>query len=424
LSEGSLATLAHADASATEVAAENAERPGLAELSGQLAYVIFTSGSTGRPKGAMNEHRAVLNRLVWGQTTFDFGPGDRFLQKTPFSFDVSVVELFGPLLCGARLALAAPGGHQDASYLTRLIAEEEVTVVHFVPSMLGGFLDEAELSALRSVRRVMASGEALPAALADRFFARFAPPAASGYLAAVELHNLYGPTEAAVEVTHQICRAGSKRAPIGRPIANVQIHLLDGAGAPVPPGVSGELFIGGEQVGRGYLGRPDLTAERFVPGPSGSRLYRTGDLARHLADGAIEFLDRVDQQVKLRGFRIELEEIESALGRHPAIARAAVAIRGQGERRALVAYVVAADPEAAVGGSEVRAFLRRSLPEYMVPPLVVRLPSLPMTASGKIDRRLLPEPGSHELERERPFVAPRSALEEALALMWAEVLGI
>ena len=319
-----------------------------------LAYVIFTSGSTGRPKGAMNSHRGIVNRLLWMQETYRLTAADRVLQKTPFSFDVSVWELFWPLLSGACLVVARPGEHQEPARLARTIVEESVTTLHFVPAMLQAFLEEPAAARCGSVRQVMASGEALPAALQERFFERL-PGAA--------LHNLYGPTEAAVDVTFWACEPGSARAavPIGRPVANTAIHLLDAGFEPVPVGVPGELSIGGVQVGRGYFGRPELTAERFVPAPAGEpggRLYRTGDLVRRLPAGEVEFLGRIDHQVKIRGLRIELGEIESALARHPgvqeAVVLAAAGPSGDAADRRLVAYLV---PEA-LRSAPLRARLR------------------------------------------------------------------
>ncbi len=307
-----------------------------------LAYVLYTSGSTGTPKGAMNSHRAIVNRLLWMQERYGLRPEDHVLQKTPVSFDVSVWELFWPLLAGARLVFARPGGHQDPHDLARTIALHEITTVHFVPSMLQAFLAEPAVERCRSLVRVIASGEALPAPLAARFF---------DLLPTVELHNLYGPTEAAVDVTAWACAPGSRRlsVPIGRPIANTRIHLLDRALVPVPIGVTGELWIGGVQPARGYLGRPGLTAERFLPdlfpvssgvsNASGARLYRTGDLARFRTGGEIEYLGRTDSQVKVRGVRIELGEIEAALRRHPGVAEAAVGLTGKGD---LLAWLVPA----------------------------------------------------------------------------------
>ncbi len=389
-----------------------------------LAYVIYTSGSTGRPKGAMNTHRGIVNRLLWMQQAFGLTPEDRVLHKTPFSFDVSVWELFWPLMTGACLVLARPTGHQDPAYLGRRIAEQRVTTLHFVPPMLDVFLDELtepELAACSSLRRVIVSGEALGAGLAVRFRERLGRRG-------VELHNLYGPTEAAVDVTWQRCdgETGERPVPIGRPIANTRIHLLDRAFREVPVGVAGELCIGGVQLARGYLGRPERTAERFVPDPlagPGDRLYRTGDLARRLPDGAVEFLGRLDHQVKVRGFRLELGEVEAALAARPEVREAVAAVRGTGPAARLVAWVVPATGEAAVP-SALREALRQRLPEPMVPSAVVVLPALPLTPNGKVDRRALPEPEGSREGSLAPFVAPRTPGEEALAALWRELLGV
>ena len=314
------------------------ESPGVAVAPADLAYVIFTSGSTGRPKGAMLPHEGVRNRVRWMQAAYGLGPADRVLQKTPFSFDVSVWEFLWPLAEGACLVVARPEGHKDPTYLAGLIREAGVTTLHFVPSMLRAFLEEPGIEELASVRRVMSSGEALPWDLQERFFAR---------LGHAELHNLYGPTEASIDVTFWACRPGGERriVPIGRPIWNTQIRIVDAELRPVPVGVPGELLIGGIGLARGYVDRPALTAERFVPDPfaaaPGGRLYRTGDLARVLPDGAVEFLGRLDFQVKVRGFRIELGDIESNLREHPAVRDTLAVAREDvpGDRR-LVAYVI------------------------------------------------------------------------------------
>ena len=402
-----------ADALAAD-APPRSEPPATAD---DLAYVLFTSGSTGRPKGAMVHHRAIVNRILWMQAAFGLTPADRVLQKTPFSFDVSVWEFFWPLTSGATLVVARPGGHRDPEYLAELIASRGVTTAHFVPSMLRAFLEGAPVAELRSLRRVIASGEELTRDLQDRFFAR----------CGAELHNLYGPTETAVDVTAWKCRADddAARVPIGRPIANTTAHVVDAALEPVPPGFPGELVIGGVQVGRGYLGRPELTEASFVPDPSspdaGARLYRTGDLARFRSDGNLEFLGRIDQQVKLRGHRIELGEVESVLRAHARVDDVAAVVRelGDGNRR-LVAYVVAR-PGASPSSEELRSHCARSLPEVMVPSEFATLDALPRTSSGKLDRRALPAP-------ERPVAgaeleAPRTEAERTLARIWESVLG-
>ncbi len=356
--------MVYLDADWPQIAAHEPTDPDWPLDAQNLAYIIYTSGSTGQPKGAMNTHSGIVNRLLWMQSAYHLTEDDRVLQKTPMSFDVSVWEFFWPLITGAQLVLAQPGGHRDSRYLARLIARQQITTLHFVPSMLHVFLEHPDLDLCRGVRRVICSGEALPFALQERYFACMS----------AELHNLYGPTEAAVDVTAWHCARGDARSsvPIGRPVANTQIYILDGGLRPVPIGVPGELYIGGVQLARGYLGRPDLSAERFIPNPfaqerveigdwrlSGAqspisnlqspisnRLYKTGDLARYLPDGAIEFLGRIDHQVKLRGFRIEPGEIESMLAQHPAVREAVVMARTDiPDDLRLVAYVVP-DPQA------------------------------------------------------------------------------
>ncbi|MBL8298381.1 MAG: amino acid adenylation domain-containing protein [Rhodanobacteraceae bacterium] len=364
-----------------------------------MAYVIFTSGSTGRPKGAANAHRGIVNRLQWMQQEYQLGARDRVLQKTPYSFDVSVWEFFWPLMSGATLVIARPEGHRDSSYLADLIAAESITVLHFVPSMLRLFLEEPGLERCRNLRRVICSGEALPIDAVDRFFA---------CLPGVRLANLYGPTEAAVDVTFWECRPDDPRRiiPIGRPIANTRMYVLDDAQRPVAIGEVGELYIGGVQVGLGYVARPELTAERFLQDPfvADGRLYRTGDLGRWLDDGAIEYLGRADQQVKVRGNRIELGEIESLLLTHPQVLRCVVNAHAfDAADVRLVAYVVAAGD--CPGLNALRAHLAQRLPDYMLPQHVVALQEIPLLPNGKTNRKALPAPDTDA----PPYVAAAAA---------------
>ncbi|HVT17772.1 MAG TPA: non-ribosomal peptide synthase/polyketide synthase [Thermoanaerobaculia bacterium] len=389
-------------------------------LPDNLAYVIYTSGSTGRPKAAMNSHRAICNRLLWMQEAYGLTSGDRVLQKTPFGFDVSVWELFWPLMTGACLVMARPGGHRDTSYLVQEIVGRGITTVHFVPSLLRSFLAEAAVGSCTGLRRVLASGEALPPDLVDDFFHRL--PA--------ELHNLYGPTEAAVDVTAWPCdrqEAAAATVPIGRPIANLRIYLLDRLAMPVPIGVAGELCIGGAGLGRGYLADPVLTAGSFVPNPCGDapgeRLYRTGDLARWAVGGVIEFLGRIDTQVKVRGLRIEPGEIEAALCEHPLVRRAVVVARREGDHQRLVGYLEVA-PGGAPAHEELCELLANRLPAYMVPSAFVVLAALPLTASGKLDRRALPAPAAERGDREAPFISPSGPAEETMAALWRDVLRL
>lgn len=385
-----------------------------------LAYAIYTSGSTGKPKGVPNVHEGIVNRLLWMQDMYRLTGKDRVLQKTPFSFDVSVWEFFWPLLTGASLVVAKPGGHRDPAYLVNIIAEQGITTLHFVPSMLSIFLETAGLDRCGSVRQVFASGEALPYELQQRFFQR---------MGIAELHNLYGPTEAAVDVTYWPCSPDSAKSivPIGRPVANTQIYVLDRNLEPTPIGVPGELHIGGVQLARGYLNRPELTAEKFIPDPfsknPGARLYKTGDLARFLPDGNVEYLGRTDFQVKLRGLRIELGEIESVLGRCEGVLQAVVVVREDqpGDKR-LVAYLIPA-PETELDTESLKKQLKDRLPEYMVPSRFVLVEKFPMTTSGKVDRKILPTPPLEQRD-EKARVAPRNEIEEMVASLFAVVLGV
>jgi len=413
------------------------------------AYTIYTSGSTGTPKGAPNTHRALVNRLLWMQSAYGLDATDRVVQKTPYSFDVSVWEFFWPLLFGATLVVASPGKHREPEYLAKLVVRQRITTVHFVPSMLLAFLEHSASGTCAGLRRVICSGEALPGDLQAQFFAQ---------LPGVELHNLYGPTEAAIDVTAWACRAsdGKEPPPIGAPIWNTRAYVLDAALQPVPVGVVGELYIAGAGLARGYLNRPALTAERFVAdayaAEPGARMYRTGDLARWRASGVLEYLGRADQQVKIRGFRIELGEIEAALVAHPAVAQAAVLAREDGPGgRQLVGYVV---PDPAHAGpvwqqarlqaeerlaetdlhvlpngiwssmpaltGALRQFLETRLPEYMVPAAYVVLDALPLTSNGKLNRRALPAP-ERRIDR---YCAPRSPQERVLCDLFAEVLDL
>ncbi|MFC4531322.1 amino acid adenylation domain-containing protein [Sphaerisporangium dianthi] len=383
---------------------------------GDVAYMIYTSGSTGRPKGVPNSHRGIVNRLDWMQKRFGLGEGDTVLQKTPASFDVSVWEFFWPLLAGARLVLARPGGHKDAAYLADLIRAEQVTTLHFVPSMLAVFLAGEDVGTCASLRTIVCSGEELSADLATRCRAALS----------AELHNLYGPTEAAVDVSAWACApaelTGRARVPIGAPIQNIRLYVLDARMEPVPIGVPGELHIGGVGVALGYHGRPSLTAERFVPdpyGPPGARLYRTGDLARWRPDGTLDFLGRLDTQVKVRGLRIELGEIEAVLREQPGVTDAAVVVREDrpGDKR-IVAYLA--------GGAEtagLRAALKLRVPDYMVPSALVSLAALPLSPNGKLDRRALPAPALVR-EESTAFVPPGPGTQESIAAVWRGVLGV
>ncbi|MFJ6671606.1 amino acid adenylation domain-containing protein [Actinosynnema sp. NPDC091369] len=376
----------------------------------QPAYLIYTSGSTGRPKGVVVTHRAIVNRLAWMQHEYRLTADDRVLQKTPSSFDVSVWEFFWALCEGAAVVLAKPDGHRDPAYLADLIRRERITTLHFVPSMLAAFLTVPEVNEdaawSASLRRAFSSGEALTGEVAARWRA----------LTGVPLHNLYGPTEAAVDVTHfEYDGAPDHAVPIGHPVWNTRLHVLDPFLRPVPANVPGELYLAGVQLALGYRGRAALTAERFVADPFGApgdRMYRTGDLVVRRADGALVYLGRTDRQVKVRGNRIELGEVESALVALPGVARAAVIARDN----QLLAYVTPDD----VDLDAVRTGIAAALPAAMVPHAVVALPDFPLTPSGKLDQNALPSPALAKAERR----APATERERLLCEVFADVLGL
>ncbi|MEG3130955.1 amino acid adenylation domain-containing protein [Pantoea cypripedii] len=379
----------------------------------QLAYCIFTSGSTGQPKGVMNSHRAIVNRLLWMQAQYPLDASDTVLQKTPYGFDVSVWEFFWPLMIGARLAIARPEGHKEPRYLAQALQQYHVTTVHFVPAMLQVFLLQTD-ETFPALRHVFTSGEALSGYVQHQF---------KQHHPQVALHNLYGPTEAAVDVSYWPCSDDSDVVPIGYPVANTQLYLLDAELQLVPPGSSAEIFIAGVQLARGYLHRPDLTAEKFLPNPygvPGSRMYRTGDLGRYRPDGSIEYLGRTDHQVKLRGLRIELGEIENTLLSLSWVREAAVLLRDDSGQPQLVAYVVLHEPASSI--PQLQARLRTLLPDYMIPAVWMVLPALPLNANGKIDRKALPTPKD---QGQKPaFAIPESDTQKLLACIWSEIFQV
>ncbi len=384
------------------------QAPGLHLHGDNLAYVIYTSGSTGQPKGVGNTHGALAERLQWMQATYQLNDTDVLMQKAPISFDVSVWECFWPLITGCRLVLAGPGEHRDPHRIAQLVQEHGVTTLHFVPPLLQLFIDEPLVPECTSLRRLFSGGEALPAELRNRVLAQ---------LPAVQLHNRYGPTETAINVTHWHCTAeDGERSPIGRPLGNVICRVLDDHLNLLPAGVPGELCIGGIGLARGYLGRAGLTAERFIADPlgeAGARLYRTGDRVRWNADGVLEYLGRLDQQVKLRGFRVEPEEIEARLLALDGIAQAVVLVRNA----TLIGYYTASR---ALDEQDVKTALAAELPEYMVPAQLMRLDAMPLSPSGKLDRRALPEP----VWQTREHIEPETPLQQQIAAIWREVLGL
>jgi len=408
---------------AAELASEEDGNLASGVRSDDLAYIIYTSGSTGTPKGVEAIHRASVNRFAWMWRAYPFAEGEVCCQKTTLSFVDSIWETFGPLLQGVPSVVLSPDEARDPRALVDRLSAQGVSRIVLVPSLLRALLDSGIALADRLARLKwwVTSGETLPLELQRRF--RAAMPEAV-------LINLYGSSEVSADVTCWDSRQGNPRhsVPIGRPIANTQIYVLDETRQPVPIGIPGELYVGGDGLARGYRNRPELTAERFVPDPfsglPGARLFKTGDRARFLADGQLEYLGRNDDQVKIRGYRIELGEIEAALAAHPSIDRAVTAVRGlaSGEPR-LVAYVVRRE-EGEVNTTALRVFLETRLPAFMIPAAFVFLGALPLTPSGKIDRKSLPAPEAVRPELERPFVAPSSDTELALAEIWKEVLGL
>jgi amino acid adenylation domain-containing protein len=386
-----------------------------------LMYIIYTSGSTGKPKGVMVPHRGIINQLQWRQTTFGLTEKDKVLQNISFSFDPSVWQIFWPLCFGGQLVLPRLGGHQDSAYLVKLMTEKQITITAFVPSMLRVILEEKGIEACSYLRHISCGGEALPPELIDKFFARLGLDGV--------LHNVYGPTEASIDATFWRCESGidTNVAPIGKPIQNASIYILDENLQPTPSGEAGELYIGGVGLANGYLNRPELTLEKFIPNRFGNnlkdRLYKTGDLVRYLPDGNIEFLGRIDHQVKVRGFRIELGEIETALLQLPAIREVVVMARqDEGHEKRLVAYIVIKQGQTTTK-NEIRNYLKQKLAEYMVPSLFVILEALPLNANGKVDRNALPVPDNAR-EEAQEFVAPKSVTEIQLVEIWQQLLGI
>ncbi|MGN7610534.1 amino acid adenylation domain-containing protein [Magnetococcales bacterium HHB-1] len=383
-----------------------------------LAYMIYTSGSTGEPKGVLQTHINLMHRLFWMQETFSLSKEDRVLQKTPFTFDVSLWEFFWPLMIGAPLVIAKPDGHKDSAYLISLIQKERISIIHFVPAMLQIFMDTPGVTACQSLRYLLCGGESLRYELQEHIFKK---------LPHTELHHLYGPTEATIDVTHWPCQKNRKNRtiPIGYPLANVQLHILDRALNPLPIGVPGELHIAGSGLARGYLNQKEETEKKFINNPFDpqSRLYKTGDLVQYLEDGSIEYLDRLDYQLKIRGFRVEPGEIENRLTQHPDIASAVVMAKKEQATTYLIAYLVAKK-----GGSpsqqSIKTFLKQTLADYMIPSIMIFLEKLPLNANGKIDRGALPEPTIKRSPSTKNYVAPKRAVEHILADLWRAHLHV
>jgi amino acid adenylation domain-containing protein len=403
-----------------EIEKSSANTPDVRLTPENLIYMIYTSGSTGNPKGVPNVHKALVNRILWMQDEYKLTDKDRVLQKTPFSFDVSVWEFFWPLMTGACLVVAKPGGHRDPNYLVSTIIKHHITTLHFVPSMLSLFLAAGNLNKITSVRQVLCSGEALPYELTKRFFNKVN----------AKLHNLYGPTEAAIDVTYWECQKESdkKIVPIGFPIANTQLYILDEELNPVTDGEIGELHIGGVGLARGYWNKPELTNEKFIANPFEGglpeRLYKTGDLSRFLPDGSIEYLGRTDFQVKIRGFRIELGEIEAVMLKHEAVLEATVIDSDDslGEKRLLAYLVLDKDKQLSVNG--LREFLLKELPDYMVPASFIFLEAMPLSPNGKVDRKALPKGQLPRPALDQIYIAPHDKLEKTLCEIWKGLLNL
>ncbi|MFW9264015.1 amino acid adenylation domain-containing protein [Nostoc sp. CALU 546] len=444
------ARVVHLDNDWLLISKSSQENPIAQVQASNVAYVIYTSGSTGQPKGVMLSHSNLCNHMFWMQATFPLTEKDKVLQKTPFGFDASVWEFYAPLLAGGQLLIAEPRGHTDSAYLLKLIAQQQVTTIQLVPSLLQILLEQGGIETCHSLKHVFCGGEVLPVTLQEGLLSKLD----------VNLHNLYGPTEACIDATFWNCQREiyPQVVPIGRPISNTQIYILDQNLQPVPIGVPGELHIGGAGLAIGYLNRPELTQEKFISNPfekaggsgsasltdqrqeaGGSRLYKTGDLARYLPDGNIEYLGRIDNQVKIRGFRIELGEIEAALSQHQDVQTSVVIVREdipgntcteQSRSKRLVAYIVPQPQQTCTERSRstptvsvLRSFLKEKLPEYMVPSAIVILESLPLTPNGKIDRRALPEPEARTgIENE--IVLPCTPIEEKLTQIWEQVLRV
>lgn len=388
-----------------------------------LAYVIYTSGSTGKPKGAMIAHYSLVNRINWMQKAYPIHESDVIMQKTPYTFDVSVWEMFWWAITGATVCFLPPEGEKDPRVIVECINKYKVSTMHFVPSMLNIFLDYFGdldgLTKLESLKKVFCSGEALLAKQVEKFNKLFYETTQA------RLINLYGPTEAAIDVTYFNCSTGDKLdiIPIGKPIDNIQLYIVDNIGKLQPVGVAGELCIAGEGLARGYLNRSELTKEKFIPNPfnPGTRMYRTGDLARWMTDGNIEYLGRLDHQVKIRGVRIELGEIEKQLVDHPVVKEAAVIVKKDDSGSSYLCAYVTVEEEVLI--RELKQFLAKRLPSHSIPSFFVQMEKLPLSSNGKLDRKELPEPDlvtSMGVE----YVEPSTDLEKKLAAIWQQVLGV
>jgi surfactin family lipopeptide synthetase C len=399
---------------------ESKESPVVNVLPENLVYMIYTSGSTGNPKGVMNIHKGLSNQIQWIRDYLNCTPDDIVLQKTSFSFDVSTFELFMPLICGAKLVFAIPDGHKNNTYLINVVTEKKITIIHFVTSMLSLFLEESNIDQCKTLRLFVSSGEEVTIPVQKLFFEKFPH---------LELHDLYGPTETSVHVTYWKCDKNTElnTVPIGKPVANTQAYILDSYNNPVPVGIAGELHIGGDQVAKGYFNRPELTDEKFIPDPflkkDGAKLYKTGDLVRFFSDGNIEYLGRKDNQIKLRGFRIELGEIENAIREFEGIKSSVVITKDfSSYDKRLIAYYVSENGKE-VSIPNLKKYLSVKLPVFMVPAEYIMISEIPITGSGKVDKKALPEPETTLNIKNNNYSQPADTLELQLVKIWEKVIG-
>lgn len=403
-----------------EIIEEKDSHPGISISPDDPIYLMYTSGSTGQPKGVLLPHRGVINTLLWLKNLFVRGSNNRFLQNAPFTFDISVWEIFLPLISGFELAIVKPGGHMDSAYLVNLIHKKEITILQLVPSMLRVLMEDPDLKSVTSLKEVICCGEVLPVDIKNKFYT----------ILNCRLSNLYGPTEASIFAAYYHCEKPTQTGsiPIGKPVSNTRIYILDKNMHPVPIGITGDLYIAGEGLALHYHNREQLTNERFVPNPfnitEGSRMYKSGDLARYLPNGDIEFLGRSDFQLKIQGHRIEVGEIEVSLRRHPKIKEAVVVPMqlAEGEKK-LLAYFISQHNEL-IAVSDLRIFLEKELPRYMIPTHFIPIDAIPMGTNGKLDRNALPLPGYSRPDLDASYISPRTPLEQKLATIWKEILEI
>ncbi|MDC7221644.1 MAG: amino acid adenylation domain-containing protein [Spirochaetales bacterium] len=393
---------------------ENFNNPSVNVSLDNRCYVFYTSGSTGKPKGVDVLHEGVVDRILWMDRTFNFGKERKTLLKTPYNFDVSGMEFWLPLMTGAPLVISEPGGHLDNSYLKDVIIKENISIVHFVPSLLKTFLKLEMVEECASLEDVFCCGEALPADVVNEFYRIFPN---------VKLHNLYGPTEATIFITYWKCENNISVVPIGLPVSNTQVFIVDEQLNLLPPGIKGDLYLAGSGIARGYMNREELTSQMFIPQPwnSSKIMYKSGDVAEWTPEGELNFFGRSDTQVQLHGQRIELGEIENILNNHPAVEGSALTVSedfGSGQR--LAAFIVVKNE---VTRQELAAHIGKSLPKYMIPSFFFYLDNFELSKNGKLDRKKLPDPRTLMGDVKTDIVMPETEMEKALAQIWEELLG-